>query len=156
MKKIIVLLLVATMAAFTCNAQAFDGGEIEHANVVTTQAPGNGLIKAGTIVASTAGGAGLVLLIVGLCTDLPAIAIVGGVYLAGGIGVGLPLILVGAAKNRAALAVNTQPIFNYDFALNDHLTLSTNLNIMSHKNLGLSPAPTHKNHYAGAGLVLHF
>ena len=160
MKKIVVALLFLFAVVVESNAQIIGGGEYTQTTpqLVTTNNNTNGLIKAGVIVLSAGGGLGLLFTIIGgvLYGDTDGVLLWSGVFQIGvATAVGVPLLMAGKARQRRALAIQTTPIMNYDFKLNDHLTLSTNLNVMSKSNLS-STKSLKRDYCPGAGLVLHF
>lgn len=159
MKKIVVALLFLFAVVVESNAQIIGGGEYTQTTTqpVTTNNNTNGLIKAGVIVLSTGGGLGLIFTIIGgvLYDDAPGLLWTGVAYIGVATAVGVPLLMAGKARQRRALAIQATPIMNYDFKVNNHLTLSTNLNVMSKSNLS-STKGLKRDYCPGAGLVLHF
>lgn len=157
MKKIIFVLFLLCVIVTESNAQIVGGGEYTQTTTQTGTSPSqtNGLIKGGAIVLSTAGGAGLLFTILGVATDTEILWGLGIAYFGVAVGVGVPLIAAGIAKKRRSLAVQTTPILNYDFRINDQLTLSANLNVMSKSDFS-STTSFKRDRYAGTGLVLHF
>lgn len=159
MKKIILALFLLCAIVTESSAQITRGGEYGRQQTNTARySQTNGLIKAGTIVLSSAGAVGLVFTIIGgvfYSDGLDVFLWVGLGYLGAATVVGVPLLAAGIAKQNKRLAIQTTPLLNYDFRLNDHLTLSTNLNVMSKSDFS-STTSLKRDHYAGAGLVLHF